>query len=129
MSYEKVKRITIKNGQVRVCSACNNIRPLTFSTWTYGSNDTSFDEIIKNLATDILDGNLQFYNSKQNERWLKATNTNSIWNKHKEYRNASKYVYNPISNQVEYRDAIIVKRLREELIEEIANNIKLEFNL
>ena len=58
MSYEKVKRITIKDGQIRICSACNNVRPLAFSTWTYGSNDTPFDEIIENLATDILDGNL-----------------------------------------------------------------------
>lgn len=130
MSYEKVKRITIKDGHIRVCSACNNVRPLTFSTWTYGSNDTPFDEIIKNLATDILDGNLQFYNSKQNERWLKATSLRgNLWNKYQEYLMASEYVYDDVCKHFTPFDAIKARRLREELIDEVANKIKLEFNL
>ena len=130
MSYEKVKRITIKDGQVRVCSACNNLRPLTFSTWTYSSGDKTFDEVIKNLATDILDGNLQLYNSKQNERWLNATSLRgNLWDKYNEYLSASEYVYNDVTKHFEYFDAVKAKRLRNELIDEVANNIKLEFNL
>lgn len=129
MSYEKVKRITIKDGQIRVCSACNNVRPLTFSTWTF-CGDKPLEFRLRKLAEYILDGDLQFYNSKQNERWLKATKfTTATWNKYQEYLEASEYVYDDVCKHFTPTNAIKAKRLRNELIETIANNIKLEFNL
>lgn len=129
MSYEKVKRITINDGQVRICSACNNVRPLTFVTYTF-CGDKPLDFKIKKLAEYILDGDLQLYNSKQNERWLKATSlSGNLWNKYQEYLAASEYVYDAVCKHFTPFDAIKAKRLREELIETVTNNIKLEFNL
>ena len=76
MSYEKVKRITIRDGYVRVCSATNNVRPLQFSTWTIKADNVY--EAIKEVLLDIVDGNFQLYNNKQNRRWLNVTNDEKV---------------------------------------------------
>lgn len=37
MSYEKVKRVWFENGKVFINSACNNVRPLSYSNWVCDS--------------------------------------------------------------------------------------------
>ena len=65
MSYEKVKCITRKpkENKIIITSACNNVRPLTFSKWEYGKADMSYKEKMFYLLKDINGGNLQLNNS------------------------------------------------------------------
>lgn len=76
MSYEKVKRITIKKDKVFVTSACNNLRPLKFERWEVKGND--IDEQITNTLIGIVDGTLQLYNTEQNRKWLKVTDDEKV---------------------------------------------------
>ena len=59
MSYDIVKRVTIKGDKIIINSACNNVRPLIFSSWEYG---TKYQETLREklfwLFKDVLDGNL-----------------------------------------------------------------------
>lgn len=63
MSYEKVKRITIKGDKITINSACNNVRPLIFSTWEYGQQYESLRDKLFWLFKDVLDGNLHLETS------------------------------------------------------------------
>lgn len=67
MSYYKVKNISIKNRSV--CAACNNIRPLIWSTSRVETK--SEEEFIKLVLIDTLDGNfhLQINKSTLNFLW------------------------------------------------------------
>ena len=71
MSYEKVKKITIDkvNRTVKVCSACNNIRPLTYGYWCI--NEDTLDEAISKTMLSIWNGYLHL---SEHDR------TNCIWN-------------------------------------------------
>ena len=77
MSYEKVKNITRKpkEGKIFITSACNNLRPLTYSRWEYGKKYSSYKEKLQHLARDVASGNLQLNNScyDWNYALLKAT--------------------------------------------------------
>ena len=71
MSYEKVKKITIDkvNRQVRICSACNNLRPLIYEYWTLKAE--TLDEAIGRVMLGIWNGDLQL---SQKDK------VNCIWN-------------------------------------------------
>lgn len=71
MSYEKVKKITIDkvNRTVKVCSACNNLRPLKYEYWTLKAD--TLDEAIGKTIVSIWNGELHI---SEKDR------TNCIWN-------------------------------------------------
>lgn len=70
MSYEKVKKITIDkvNRTVKVCSACNNLRPLTYEYWRV--NADTLDEAIGKTMLSIWNGDLHISETDK---------TNCIW--------------------------------------------------
>lgn len=57
MSYEIVKSITVKGNDVFITSACNNLRPLTYSKWSVSG--ASLNEKIGKVLLNIMDGELQ----------------------------------------------------------------------
>jgi hypothetical protein len=70
MSYEKVKKITIDkvNRQVRICSACNNLRPLTYEYWTLKAE--TLDEAIGKTLMYMWNGELHLSEKdKTNVKW------------------------------------------------------------
>ncbi len=62
MSYEKVKSITPKigEGKVEVMSACNNVRPLIYSKWSFTTKNG--DELFETFI-GILDGEFHIQKS------------------------------------------------------------------
>ena len=57
MSYEKVKYVSIKNQTI--CSASNNIRPLSYETFKPFKERISDEQFVKFILVNFLDGNLQ----------------------------------------------------------------------
>lgn len=57
MSYEIVKSITVKGNDVFITSACNNLRPLTYSKWSVSG--ASLNEKIGKVLLNIMDGEFQ----------------------------------------------------------------------
>lgn len=56
MSYEIVRSISIKkDGNIYITGACNNVRPLYYSTWNYSNVRPS--ERLFSMFTAIMDGN------------------------------------------------------------------------
>lgn len=68
MSYEKVKSISIKNRSIT--SACNNVRPLIYQTWSPACE--SEEEFIKMILINTLDGNLHLQINKSTLKFLWA---------------------------------------------------------
>ena len=87
MSYEKVKKITIDKEKrvVRICSACNNLRPLQYEYWTL--NADTLDEAIGKTMLSIWNGDLQLsQKDKINCIWNYA-----VWNASKNEHIRKKY--------------------------------------
>ena len=59
MSYEKVKTITIKDNNIYITSACNNLRPLYFEKWQLKADNLK-DAILK-VSKHIYYGDLRIY--------------------------------------------------------------------
>ena len=78
MSYEIVKSIGIKKGNVYITSATNNIRPLWFARWQFKAN--SVEEAIEKVLMSIFYGEMRLYNSKSLEKWNKVTNGGEVYN-------------------------------------------------
>lgn len=50
MSYEIVKSLRVTKDKIIVNSACNNVRPLTYSDWSIDRNDDSMHSLFRDLG-------------------------------------------------------------------------------
>ena len=118
MSYEIVRSITIKGNDVFITSACNNLRPLTYSKWSV--NGASLNEKIGKVLLYIMDGELHLgaFN-KQLSKWNYVAITANKNDTTKEMHN-NLWSRNYNGNKCELKNKIIdeLAKLYNELKEE-----------
>lgn len=87
MSYEKVKCITRKpkEGKIFITSACNNVRPLTYSRWEFMADEQDYHEKELRLLRGINGGGLVLNDSYYDWNYALYKTNAEIRTKYRDY--------------------------------------------
>ena len=104
MSYEIVRSINIKkDGNIYITGACNNVRPLYYSTWNYSNVKPS--ERLFSLFTGIIVGNYHLQPSVSKRIRYAMLKVNEYCGKneidtYEIYCNSQKYKYEKVAKEM-----------------------------
>lgn len=87
MSYEKIKCITRKpkEGKIFITSACNNVRPLTYSRWEFRADEQDYHEKELRLLRGINGGGLVLNDSCYDWNYALYKTNAEIRTKYRDY--------------------------------------------
>lgn len=87
MSYEKIKCITRKpkEGKIFITSACNNVRPLTYSRWEFRADEQDYHEKELRLLRGINGGGLVLNDSCYDWNYALYKTNEEIRTRYSEY--------------------------------------------
>lgn len=87
MSYEKIKCITRKpkEGKIFITSACNNVRPLTYSRWEFRADEQDYHEKELRLLRGINGGGLVLNDSCYDWNYALYKTNADIRTKYRDY--------------------------------------------